>query len=61
MCALGLLATQASDQGDLPSCLFEFTPNMPMTHRMRRCLKVGMRMNTPDRMAPQMMEYSLQL
>jgi hypothetical protein len=28
---------------------------------MRRCLKVGIRMKTPDRMAPQMSEYVLQI
>lgn len=27
---------------------------------MRRCLKVGIKMKTPDRMAPQMSEYVLQ-
>ena len=37
------------------------SPTMPRRHRMRRCLKVGIRMKTPDRMAPQMSEYVLQI
>lgn len=33
---------------------------MPIKQRMRRCLKEGIRMKTPDRIAPQIREYVLQ-